>query len=543
MEPVSQSPGGAEGSGRIVARGRVLFLCGLLLICCTAAFVGVVPTRIFGHDNFFLLDNGWRVFCGQRPHVDYYSPWGPVTFLLVALGLAVSKASADAIGYASTSFALLVGLWAYGVGRNRLGSAARILFGLYLALLVTAPYPLGKYPLWTSHAMVYNRYGYALLGLVLVECMRRPEGRGEDDGEFWGGISTGAALGLALFLKVSYFGVGVVIVGAALIVQGLNRRRLGGMAVSFGAVALALLAYLKFDVARIGQDLWMAAGARSKAMSGSELVSTLGTRVLPLGIVMALILYGSSPQKQKGRWLAEHQLLVWGLLVFLADTALLFSNMQAGGNPLLGAFGIVVASWMTVELRRAVAVKSSAEMQRYTFVLLLCGVLFVPQLCSDLVGLGYGAIQKAHPWAERSRVRFSVARLRPMILYDGARDVDANGGLYTGRINAGIELLKRECGPGDRVLNLDMVNPFPYALGWRPPRGGMAAAAYNYLFSDELRPSDDAYFGDATVVMEPKVPALEPHYYEGYYRIYHPAMLERFRLAAESESWRLYKLK
>jgi hypothetical protein len=71
----------------------------------------------------------------------------------------------------------------------------------------------------------------------------------------------------------------------------------------------------------------------------------------------------------------------------------------------------------------------------------------------------------------------------------------------------------------------------------------MAAAAYNYLFTDELRPSDDAYFGDATVVLVPKEPALEQRYYDGYYRIYHPALLKRYRLAAESESWRLYKLK
>jgi hypothetical protein len=93
------------------------------------------------------------------------------------------------------------------------------------------------------------------------------------------------------------------------------------------------------------------------------------------------------------------------------------------------------------------------------------------------------------------------------------------------------------------VINMDMVNPFSYALGWRPAHGGVAAVAYNYLFTAELHPSDEQYFGDATVVMVPKEPALERDYYDGYYRIYHPALLERYRLAAESESWRLYELK
>ena len=61
------------------------FLICLLIICGATAFVGAVPTRIFGHDDFFLLDNGWRIVCGQRPHLDFYSPWGPVMFLVVGM--------------------------------------------------------------------------------------------------------------------------------------------------------------------------------------------------------------------------------------------------------------------------------------------------------------------------------------------------------------------------------------------------------------------------------------------------------------------------
>jgi hypothetical protein len=350
-------------------------------------------------------------------------------------------------------------------------------------------------------------------------------------------------MALALFTKASYFGVCVPIVGASLVFRGLNRRRLGGLAAGFGVVALAVLAYLSFDVVRVVQDLRMAAGARSKAMGMLNLVKIFVAEAPSLAVVIALYFYGSSPHKQKGRWLEEHELLIWGLLVFLADAMLISSNMQERGMPLLGVYGIVCASRITAERHRAGVAASRSEKQRYVFVLLLCGFLSLPQLCSDLVGLGYGAVEKAYPSAARSRVRFSVPRLAPMILYDGPFDKRANGGVYTARINEGIALLKRYCGPGDRVINMDMVNPFSYALGWRPAHGGVAAVAYNYLFTAELHPSDEQYFGDATVVMVPKEPALERDYYDGYYRIYHPALLERYRLAAESESWRLYELK
>ena len=88
----------------------VKFLICLLVICGGAAFVGAVPTRLCGHDDFFLLDNGWRIVCGQRPHLDFFSPWGPVMFLVVGMGLGLSNASANGIGYGDAIFGLVIGL-------------------------------------------------------------------------------------------------------------------------------------------------------------------------------------------------------------------------------------------------------------------------------------------------------------------------------------------------------------------------------------------------------------------------------------------------
>ena len=41
---------------------NIKFLVCLLLICGATAFVGVVPTKVAGHDDFFLLEHGWRIF-------------------------------------------------------------------------------------------------------------------------------------------------------------------------------------------------------------------------------------------------------------------------------------------------------------------------------------------------------------------------------------------------------------------------------------------------------------------------------------------------
>jgi hypothetical protein len=61
-------------------------LCRISLICCATAFIGAVPTTIDGHDIFVPLEVGWRVMNGQRPHVDFTSAYGPLLFMLSAMG-------------------------------------------------------------------------------------------------------------------------------------------------------------------------------------------------------------------------------------------------------------------------------------------------------------------------------------------------------------------------------------------------------------------------------------------------------------------------
>ncbi len=167
------------GSSQSSSSLSVLFLVCLLIICGATAFIGAVPTRIYGHDDFFLLDNGWRIVCGQRPHLDFFSPWGPVMFLVVGMGLALSNASANGIGYGNAICRpdnRAVGFLA----QSRPSCFRAPFHSRYLPHSSgDGSIPLGGiWPLSSSHAMLYNRYGYALLGLVLVECFQRKEGSG-----------------------------------------------------------------------------------------------------------------------------------------------------------------------------------------------------------------------------------------------------------------------------------------------------------------------------------------------------------------------------
>jgi len=159
------------------------------------------------------------------------------------------------------------------------------------------------------------------------------------------------------------------------------------------------------------------------------------------------------------------------------------------------------------------------------------------------VGLVNGVFQKAHPSTSIGLVRFTEPHLASLLLYDGDHKESDNGSVYTNYVNDGVTLLRKHCNANDRVLTMDMVNPFPYALKWRPPQGGIAAIAFNYTLSEHFRPSFDAYFGDATVVMMPKHPAQSPSFIDGFYTLYTPALIERYQLYAESDWFWLYKRK
>lgn len=471
-----------DSKALLPARLPIVFFAGLALICGATAFIGAVPTRIYGHDIFIYFGNGWRVLNGQRPHLDFTSPWGPVGFLVSALGLTISRHSADGIGYGSAIVALIVGIWSFSLGKNRLAAAPRIILSFFLAALVAAPYPLGNSPFASSHAMIYNRYGYALLGLILLESLEVARGARDSHGDGWiGGISTGAVLGLTLFLKASYFLMALVLIGViSLFLWRLARQRILGILLGFSLVSMCMLAYLRFDVAAMLGDLRTAAGARAEALKPKILVwNTLDHASVLLGAVLfglaAALLFGDRVPRWRGL-----KLPIMGAFLFFADIGLLSTNMQSDGFPVCAVFAILVVNEITEDQQKLPATEARSHRPLYAAVLCLGALLFIPQFTSDLTGLVYGAWRKERPSTPAAVLRFTSPNLKPLLLYDATKQPQANGGIFTTYVNDGVALLERETRPNETVMTMDMTNPFPYAMERRPPRGGHAAPSYHY---------------------------------------------------------------
>jgi hypothetical protein len=391
--------------------------------------------------------------------------------------------------------------------------------------------------------MVYNRYGYALLGLIMLESFETVGGQRREKEEFIGGFSSGVAAGLALFLKITYFFVAAFLIGGSGFFRGISRRRFLGMIAGFSLVTIVMLAYLGFDIHAILGDWEMAAGARSGSVSFPALKWKLIENTPYLALIAWLGFRGSLAVEDSRPGGRNFQLLLFAPLVFAADMFLIFSNQQRTQLPLATIFSMIVVNKVVARNRTVRDPEADPARTSCRAALFVGGVLFLVQFALEFSGLAYGALLKAWPSNPNSVARFTVPRLVPLILYDGLSDPRSNGRQYVTYVNEGIYLLLNNTKVDETILTMDMVNPFPYALGRRPAVGGIAAAAYRYTISDMYRPSDERYFGTADVVMVPKRPALPEVYFDGFYKIYEPGLHDRFRLVAESDNWYLYKRK
>lgn len=139
------------------------------------------------------------VLNGQRPHVDFFCRIGPITHLIIALGMIISRSGA-AIDYGVIVAGAVFGIWAWSLFRNRIERPAALLLALFVTLCASSPHAMGSRPDMLTAEGVYNHLGYALLIIVFVEYLRSPPAEG-----LAGGVSSGVICVLTFLLKPSFF--------------------------------------------------------------------------------------------------------------------------------------------------------------------------------------------------------------------------------------------------------------------------------------------------------------------------------------------------
>jgi hypothetical protein len=522
-------------------------IAAVALAAAMAAFVGMPVLGVFEHDVFFSLANAYRVSQGQIPHRDFASAWGPVFFLIQAGGLVISGMRPAGLAYANALFGAVVALWTYLAVRTRLRAVLACSLGIYSVLLVTAPFPLGFNPLAFSYAMAYNRYGYALLGIILVECglqaLQPTAGKRPGAGR---AVSIGIAWALLAFLKVTYAMVALPFVLIWLWCAAGRGRRFAGLCAGFGIVALILLAYLRFDLADMFRDLAEAASGRGLTWRPWSIFSpAFLIESVPLLLLAAVATAGLGEPLAAGALPRPVRLWLFVLLTVSVGGFLLSTNHQAMSLPLDGFAAVVLLDGVLA--RRG---KLDADPPGRPLAVFLSVLCFLPLTAMNAASLAT-AWWERHRGVETMAVRVASPRGASLIFgpVESSMTSESGGPAYAEVLNDGLELIRTRTEPGAGVTTIDMFNPFNYLLGRPSPRGGMAAAAYNYAFSDAAHPGGDRFFGDARYVLVRKYNksagdfAIENYHIQGLLRTYQPVLDRDFVPIQETTHWTLWRRK
>ncbi len=529
-----------------LGRSDIGFIVALMLVCGLSVFVGIAaPLGSFAHDTFFFLDNAYRVAHGQVPHRDFSSAWGPVMFLIDAAGLWLSGMRPSGFGYGNALFGAVIAIWSFLLVRRRWPPAGACALGIYALLLITAPFPIGMAPTDFGYAMTYNRYGYALFGIIMIECAAdassMPTGvrRGVA-----GALSTGIALGLLAFLKISYAFVAFPFIALLMIFGGGDRvRRFVALSIGVAITAVLVMCYLRLDVADMLQDLAIAAASRGQSLT---LLHPVGLMDLVQGFVILVfaidLLCGASVREER---VARLHGALFALLSLAAGYFLLISNQQPDTFPLNGYAAVaLVAAYgplMTGFLRWP-------GVSPHIPSAVLLAVCVLPFCVTNGISVAYAAVGKQWPTNANSISLASPERVTSLrfLLGTGEHQTETAGAGYVAALNDGIALLRRHSGDRDCVLSFDEFNPFNYILGRPSPRCGLAAAAHDYIFSDLAHPTAARFFGDTAYVMVRKYEPDGPDVWErddvdALMRIYGPTLRAHFTVVEETVHWVLWR--
>ena len=558
-------------------RARRLALCLLLavMLVATAALLAMGCSHQWRQpwDSALMLEGAWRVLQGQRPHVDFFSHIGVVPFLIVALGMKVAAPCGAALTAGYALLLPLVALWAWSQASQRVPAVQALLFSALTGFLIVGTRPLGHDFNLTSYAMAYNRFAWALLGILLLQLSVPLAGRSSRRVAFFNGASAGALLGLLLFTKISYFGLGA----AALVVCGFlvprARPRWPAVAVGCIAVSLPLLAFMRWDVAAYVRDIQQVTAVQGVACRFGVFwkASVANTDVLLQTLLLVLILTKPVLEAQSAAGLAS-----WPKTVVIAGTVVVFglaacsTNAQEQEIPLFAVSALVLSD----TLRRRVTQRDDPCTPRGTgrrhrggFRYLLANVVILhvagATLVADASSVGYSFLWgrlKAAQMPDGARLR--AAPVADMIFpppeeHRGMTESDMVALIdetlegrhgyahfspysYACWVNNGLDLLRRHATPHSRVWTMAFCNPFTFALGLHSPRGDCFFWLKGWMMDRDHYPAADRVLREVTLIMEPKRPLVlgNRRLLKNVYRDY---MTRHFRKLDETALWILYR--
>ncbi|MGB6192369.1 MAG: hypothetical protein WBF42_07880, partial [Terracidiphilus sp.] len=431
-------------------------------------------------------------------------------------------------------FGAVAAIWCWFLCRPRMQFVPAALITAWLILTATSASPLGAPTQIMSCAMIYNRHGYTILGLILIECAFAYE-----RSRFWGGVSSGAAVILLAFLKLNFFFAGLLLIFATLAVRPVESRRLRGLLAGAGVMLIVFLAILRSAIVPFLLDMRYAIQSRIGGV-GVGATLKLGLASIEILTALSLTLITVMLIRRDRDWKAFAGRLVLLCLAMVAGSLVLRRTDYGESGYQLAVLWVII---LIVELTRAFpAAKEKVAIS--AAVLLGLGGVFIQfgHEASTLQTL----LRYQLPSVKAAAIE--VPGMQRMAFYE--LDMSAldqfkheTGSDFADYLDDGVQLLREHSSPQESIITVGYSNPFPYLLRRKPAHGG---SPWFHLGNDisKTHPLDaKTVFGDADLIMLPESPSSHRDSDLDLQAIYHQYLLDHFSFVARSNWWLLYRRK
>ncbi len=531
---------------------------GLVSIFSIPRFFSMLAPIWAPWDMFILLNGGWRIINAQTPHVDFYNPIGVLPYLPVALGMKIGSISAASLVQGIVIFGIFFALGAWFISRDRLSAPVTFLFAIFIFMLSTANRPLSYGIHDTTYAMIYNRYGYALLALLLV-LLFMPRRVPKKSALIWEGLAAGILLALMFYCKITYFMVGGAALALYFLLNRFPRAWAGMVCVGFALVAGVLFLTVHLNNLAYLRDLEVAAQSQSAGMRLRLLLRSIKYNLLQMAVIGVLFVAVFMEAFRSGSW-RQVFLKLWkpALLVgFVVGTGILISSGNASEKnevPLLFVAGILLLGYAAgqptsnAQDHQAFRLSGSGMHAATALVLVgtlfLMGQIFVKDTASFLYKVAWNLRQASSVPLEQ---RFQSETLADYVIPPNSDWVTAYwiANQVPERINEGLDMLRPFVDKDTRIFCFCLTDPFSYALEIPPAVGTPLWWDEDYSFNVNTYPDPSTLFRDVTLAIRPVLDeddkgccqATVVHMEEQYQEY----IDQHFDLVAQSDDWQVLR--
>ncbi len=499
------------------------------------ALTGAIPQRVFGHDVPLLLEGGWRIVQGQRPHVDFSTPLGAVTFLLVAAGIKIGGRTVDALAYAVALMVAIGGAWSWIIGRRVMLPMLAATFAVAMASLLGGAHFLGMGFPWITYSAIYNRLGFALVCIILVETFS-PSHTTTAARSRLGGLSTGLALCVLLFMKFTYFGAGVGIIGCATLLRiAPVDRRVWWMsfAVGFLLVFAAFTVYLNGHALAMFGDLKSASAARI-VLAGNTMrvIRNIADNARDALLLVLVLFFGWRVGDSQRRDVTWRRITAIVPVAIISGIAIVSTNFQNTEIPLFSAAALVICEYAARGLVGE-ATMNEGRVGGLVGCLAVAALVVSTPVAGDLASIAYASATHGRTTPDE---HINVPSMAGLEVFDAGSSCVRFS--YAAKINSGLKILAPTLTPESRVYVMDFSNPFPFALGLHSARGDLVWWHYGTTFSERRFPSAERVFREVTHVLVPRCVEDAPSE-SALEQIYGPYVNAHYSMKGQNEAWML----